>query len=291
MNGKSVSIIVAAYNNAPALEKALNAMLQLDYPVGFEIIVVNDGSTDNTKEVLDNFSSNPKIKVFHFDSNQGVCKARNKAISLAKNPFIVNMDQDSIPTKSWLKDLMSGFDSEKVGVVSSYGGFGGTSTGFRKTVLDKVQGYDEDYRYYREDTDLTFKIIEAGYSFKPVKAAFTEYRPGVKPSGFGLLKYVFQRWKYHMNDVLLFKKHPRLSTEFLDVKLGFIVNPLKDVSLAVGTWGEKKKLQLSSPRGFVFLENKTPLHAIVILLTGFFFMLGLKIFRLIGSIKYGKLLI
>lgn len=289
----NASIVVATYNRANVLQKVLNAMLKLHYPAEYEVIVVNDGSRDNTREVLENFSKNPKIKIINFEKNHGVCKARNEGIKIAKHEIVVNMDHDCIPKKNWLNDLVSGFDYEKVGVVSSYGGYGGTSTAFRKNLLEKVGGYDEDYGYYREDTDLTFKIIELGYEFKLVKADYVHEHTETKPKGIvGLVKYVFSRWKYHMNDVLLYKKHPnKLTKDFLDIRFGFLVNPLKDISLATGTWEKGRKLQLSSPRGITFLKNKGPLHALIIIFIGILYMIGLKFFRLIASIKYGKLLV
>lgn len=294
MNFPKASIIVATYNYAKVLDKVLNAMLKSDYPADFEIIIVNDGSTDNTREMLaKNFGKNKIITLINFEKNLGVCKARNAAIKKARYEIVVNMDHDCVPEKNWLKDLIKGFDSDKIGAVTSYGGYGGTSTAFRKQLLDKIGGYDEDYGYYREDTDLTFKIMELGYEFKQVKAEYVHDHEETKPKGIlGLINYVLKRWKYHMNDVLLYKKHPnKLTRDFLGIKFGILVNPLKDISLATGTWEKGRKLSLSSPRGIVFLENKTLLHTLIILLVGITYMLGLKFFRLIASIKYGKLLI
>ncbi len=287
------SIVVATYNNANVLRKTLNGLIQIVYPNDFEIIVVNDGSTDNTKQVLEKeFSNIFNIKIINFEKNSGVCKARNAGIALAQYEFVVNMDHDCVPSKSWLKDLISGFSSDKIGVVSSYGGFGGTSTAFRKNLLNKVGGYDEDYYYYREDTDLTFKIIELGYEFKLVKAEYFHDHTESKPLTIvNMLKYVFQRWKYHMNDVLLYKKHPRLAGDFLNIKFGFLISPLSDISLATNTWEKGRPLALSSPRGIVLIENKTIVHALVIVGVGIGYMFGLKFFRLLGSLKYGKFLI
>ncbi|MEM4662842.1 MAG: glycosyltransferase family 2 protein, partial [Candidatus Diapherotrites archaeon] len=124
-NLPNVSIIVATYNRANILRKTLNAMLKLKYPSKYEIIVINDGSTDNTREMLNKeFLGNDKITIINFEKNQGVCKARNAGIKIAKHEIIVTMDDDCIPDKNWLKDLVSGFSDPKVAVVSSYGGFG-----------------------------------------------------------------------------------------------------------------------------------------------------------------------
>jgi len=287
------SIVIAAFNNAKTLRKVLEAMLLLDYDNEFEVIVVNDGSTDNTKEMLEKeFAKEKKIKVINFEKNQGVCKARNAGINAAKHEIIVIMDHDCIPAKDWLKNLVSGFSSERIGIVSSYGYYGGTSTAFRAFLLRKVNGYDESFGYYREDTDLSFRIMELGYEFKLVKADFIHDHTETKPKNLiELFFYVLKRWKLHMNDVLLYKKHPKLAKDFLHVKFGFLVSPLADISLATGKWKKDSELKLSSPRGIIFLENKSIFHAIAIYFIAFIFMLGLKFFRLIGSIKYGKLLI
>jgi len=290
----NVSIVIATYNRANTLRKVLLAMLKLDYPARYEIIVVNDGSTDNTKEMLTReFLGNKKITIVNFEKNQGVCKARNEGIKLARYEIVVNMDHDCIPSKTWLRDLIKGFTSKKVGVVSSYGGFGGTSTAFRKELLEKVGGYDEDYRYYREDTDLTFKIIELGYEYKLVKADYFHDHIETKPAGFfGLLKYAFQRLRYHQNDVLLYKKHPNeLTRKFLHIRFGFLVDPIYDFKVATGLWKNKGSFELSSPRGIVFIQNKTPLHAFAIVLAGIGYVVAVKLARFWASIKLGKLLI
>jgi hypothetical protein len=91
--------------------------------------------------------------------------------------------------------------------------------------------------------------------------------------------------------VLLFKKHPVLGKKFLDVRLGFIVNPVKDFRVATGTWASGVSYSLSSPRGITYLENKTPLHAVLIFFGGLAWVTALKIVRLYGSIKFKKLLL
>ncbi len=288
------SIVIASYNSAPTLKKTLKGMLALDYPPGFEVLVVDDGSTDGTKEMLEKgFGKEKKIRVFH-NPHGGVCKARNTGIKNAANPIIVIMDHDCIPEKGWLRGLVKGFDSEKVGVVSSFDSFGGgTSTAFRKSVLGRLGGFDERFYYYREDTDLVFRVIEAGYGVKRVKAKFFHDHKMVKPSGFlNLLKHAWQRILYHKNDVLLYKKHPKLGKEFLGVKFGFIVSPAKDFGVATNRWaGPGKKFALSSPRGITYIENKGLAHSLAIFLTGVAYMASLKVVRLYGSVKFGKLLV
>ncbi|MEK6978360.1 MAG: glycosyltransferase family A protein [Candidatus Hydrothermarchaeota archaeon] len=292
---ESASIVTMTHNRAYVLGDTLEAMLSLDYPPGYEVIVVNDGSTDNTREVLARFKG--RIRVID-QERRGPCAARNTGIRAARHPFVIVMDDDCIPAREWLRDLMAGFDAPDVGVVSAFDVYGGTSTAFRREALEKTGLYDEEYFYYREDTDLVFRIMDAGYRAKKVRAVF-EHRHEY-PQGFlNGLRHAWERLFYHVNDVLLYKKNPERAREFLDVRLGFIRNPMKDFQTVTYTWSEDiptdlkpgERLRLSSPRGIVYLEAKTPLHTLAIIASGIAYALALKLVRLWGSIKYRKLLL
>ncbi len=289
----NASIVVATYNNRKTLEKALDALLRQESSGRYEVIVVNDGSTDGTKEFLHGYAKGKKIlRVFH-QKNSGVCRARNRGIENAEYEIVVNMDHDCIAGKNWLQKMVDGFDSSDVGVVSAYDYYGGTSTAFRKELLEKVGGYDEEYRYYREDTDLSFKIMDLGCKFKLVEANYFHDHVEAKPRGIaGFARHVLQRLYYHQNDVLLYRKHPtKVCEEFLHIKFGFMVDPLADFSAATGLWKKGGKIELSSPRGITFLENRGPLHALLIVLGGIGYAIAVKTSRLIGSMRFGKLLL
>ena len=287
-----VSIIILTWNGINHIVDCLESVQKSTY-LNYEIIVVNDGSTDETKKFLDEYKKDKKnLKVFH-KKNEGVCKARNKGIFEAKYEIIINMDHDCIAKKDWLEKMVKGFDSEKVGVVSAYDYYGGTSTAFKKELLKKVGGYDEAYGYYREDTDLSFKIMDLGYEFKLIKANYLHDHEEVKPKGIsGLAKYVIQRLYYHQNDVLLYKKHPtKVCEKFLNIRYGFLVDPMQDFKVVTGTWEKGKKMNLSSPRGITFMENKSPIHTLAIIIVGLGYVIAVKTSRLIGSIRFGKLLL
>ncbi|MBI4181503.1 MAG: glycosyltransferase family 2 protein [Candidatus Aenigmarchaeota archaeon] len=286
----SVTVIVATYNNRQALRPALRGMLAVDYPGRKDVIVVNDGSTDGTKEMLDReFQGLRGLTVVHLPHG-GVCRARNAGIGRARGQIIVNMDHDCVPAKGWLRALVDGF-TPGVGVVSSYGFYGGTSTAFLASVLREVGGYDERYAYYREDADLSFTIMERGWAFKLVDAPYTHDHAPVQPRGVrSIVRYAFQRWRYHMNDVLLFKQHPSLAGRFLHVRGGFLISPFADFRVATGLWNSGS-FALSSPRGMVFLPNRSPLHAGLIFLLGLLYVGGVKAYRLRGSLKHRKLLL
>ena len=289
----NASIIVSTYNNKKVLKKTLDALLKQDFKGKYEVLVVNDGSSDGTKEFLNEYKKGKTmLRIFH-QKNSGVCKARNKGIEEAKYEIIVNMDHDCIAEKKWLEKMVSGFNSKKIGVVSAYDYYGGTSTAFLKSILDKVGGYDEKYHYYREDTDLSFKIMDLGYEFKLIKTSYFHDHTETKPKTIiGLVKHVLQRLYFHQNDVLLYKKHPtKICKEFLNINHRFLIDPMQDFRVVTGTWDKGMGFSLSSPRGITFLENKTPIHTGIIILGGIGYVLAVKTSRFIGSLRFGKLLI
>jgi glycosyltransferase involved in cell wall biosynthesis len=87
-----VSVIIPAYNAAKTIEKTLQSVMDQDYP-SLEIIVIDDGSTDNTKDVVKNFSA--KIN-YIYQINSGVSAARNNGYKHAKGDFIQYLDADDI---------------------------------------------------------------------------------------------------------------------------------------------------------------------------------------------------
>ncbi len=293
---RSASIVVASFNGGEPLINAVKGMLNQDFSGKWEVIVVDDGSFDGkTPDLLrKNFGKNQNVTLI-FLPRSGVCKTRNAGIRAAKYDVVINMDHDDNPEKDWLRIMMRGFDSPNVGAVSGYGHFGGTSTGFRKDILNHLGGYDEDYFYYREDTDLSFRVMELGFEYRKVEGAkWHGDRTLVTPRGMGsILRYTIQRFTYHMNDVLLHKKHSgKRVNDFLHVIGIFFVNPVEDFNVATGLWkGDPHTFELSSPRGMTFLSNTGVISFILIVMVGLGYAFGIKWARLAGSLKHGHLLI
>jgi cellulose synthase/poly-beta-1,6-N-acetylglucosamine synthase-like glycosyltransferase len=294
---KTASIVVATLNGGEPLIKAIHGMLRQKFDGKYEVIVVDDGSFDGvTPHLLQKNFANDKRVILIFLPRSGVCKARNAGIRAAKYEVVINMDHDDNPESDWLQIMVNGFNSPSVGAVSAYGHYGGTSTGFRKDLLDYLGGYDEDFFYYREDTDLSFRIIELGYEYVKVNGArWHGDRTLVTPKTMQkIILYTLQRFKYHMNDVLLHKKHSasKLCNEFLHVKGYFIIDPVVDFKVATGLWNDdKQNFELSSPRGMTFIRNHSIFHFILIVLIGISYAFAIKWARLAGSIKHGHLLV
>lgn len=116
-NGK-VSIIVAAYNAERFLDECIKSVLNQTYK-NWELIIVNDGSTDSTKEIAESYLSE-KVKVIN-QSNQGAITARNVGFYHAEGEFLVILDADDIIYNTKLEkqvDYIRSFESfENVSLV------------------------------------------------------------------------------------------------------------------------------------------------------------------------------
>src|ERR1044071_8840378 len=92
--GPLVSICMPAYNAAKYIDATLESILNQTYE-NIEIIVVNDGSTDGTKEILTKYSHRDNIRILHTE-NRGQCVAANKAYEQASGEYIKFFDADDI---------------------------------------------------------------------------------------------------------------------------------------------------------------------------------------------------
>lgn len=87
-----VTIIVPTYNRAHTLDRCIKSIL-LQTHRNLEIIIVNDGSTDDTESVIDNFEDN-RIKVLRYSENKGVCAAKNTGLNSIKGEWFTFLDSD-----------------------------------------------------------------------------------------------------------------------------------------------------------------------------------------------------
>jgi len=110
-----VSVIIPAFNEAKGIAGTLKSALKLDYPKDkLEIIVVDDGSKDDTYKIASKFKSK-MVKVYRFEKNKGKGAAMNYAIKKSKGEFIVTMDADNvIVEKGTLKHMVSNFKNPKI---------------------------------------------------------------------------------------------------------------------------------------------------------------------------------
>jgi glycosyltransferase involved in cell wall biosynthesis len=97
------SIIIPSYNRAHIISRAIQGVLDQTFQ-DFEIVIVDDGSTDNTKEILQEFTGDTRIKSI-YQTNAGVCAARNTGAKQAEGEFLIFLDSDDTVEKSWLQDF------------------------------------------------------------------------------------------------------------------------------------------------------------------------------------------
>jgi poly-beta-1,6-N-acetyl-D-glucosamine synthase len=192
-----VTIIVPAFNEGAVIASAVKSLLELDYPA-FEILVVDDGSTDDTREVVSALEGRYGDVTVRLVSkvNGGKASALNTGLALARHQYVLCMDGDSRLSRDTLRAAMRHFADPRVAAVAGNvkvanrrnlwtrlqaleyieglnmarraQGFlrvvniiPGPIGVFRKDILLELGGYDTDT--FAEDADLTLKILTADW--------------------------------------------------------------------------------------------------------------------------------
>jgi len=193
MNGVKVSIIVPAYNAEKTIQKCLNSLINIDYN-SYEIIVVDDGSTDRTWDILKEYSDANDNLVCVRQKNSGPASARNRGVSISNGKIIFFTDSDCIVPESWIKGLLKYFNGSSIGAVGGslkpvtidsiierfdqrrrenlYGNekkfvdaLPTCNLAVRRSVFEEVGGFDESFKYASaEDYDLCYRIRDKGYA-------------------------------------------------------------------------------------------------------------------------------
>lgn len=211
MGSEKVSIIIPCYNQANYLEDAIESALT--QTIHCEVIVVNDGSTDNTSEIA---------KKYHVllveKTNGGLSSARNAGIAVAKGEYILTLDADDIITQDFIEKTI-GID-DIVGTQQQE--FGDSHTLwinnnlhptfedfkknnqinccslFKKEIWEKVGGYDERLKRGLEDWHFWLKATRAGYTVTIVPEPLFFYRK----HGQSMISYVYANYDSVYNEMI-----------------------------------------------------------------------------------------
>jgi len=186
-----VSVVVLTRNRAASLTRTLEALAALDY-AAYEIVVVNNGSADDTAQVISRF---PVRHVFYPRPHIGLC--RQLGVEAARGEIIAMCDDDCVPDRAWLRCLISRLESERdIGLVGGrivnvgfpqaarYKGrgrigpngrlifvadarqadyFGAANQAFKRVAFEAVGGYDPFFRCGYEEPDLILRLKKAGF--------------------------------------------------------------------------------------------------------------------------------
>ena len=202
-----ISVVVCSYNGAETIRECLEALQKVDYP-DFEVIVVNDGSTDELAKIAGEYPVN-----LISTPNRGLSSARNTGMLAATGEIVAYIDDDAYPDAHWLQYLAHAFttgDYAGIGgpnipppgdgiiaesVANAPGGpahvlisdqiaehIPGCNMAFRREALLAVGGFDPLYRAAGDDVDLCWKIQAAGMiiGFHPSAVVWHHRRNSVK---------------------------------------------------------------------------------------------------------------
>lgn len=112
-----VSIVIPAFDEEATIGKTLDALLNLDYP-DYEVIVVDDGSTDTTADVVTRDLSSGRVRLVQKQINEGKAMALNDALPVCRGEILLFLDSDIVATPSLLRTLVPHFAAPRVGAVT-----------------------------------------------------------------------------------------------------------------------------------------------------------------------------
>ncbi|GEM_PF-7031965 len=106
MSDPLVSIFIPAYNASSFIKQAIESVLAQSYP-NYELIIINDASTDNTAEIINQYQTHPNIKVYHNIINLGVAPNWNYGLRFCKGEFIVRLNADDFFAPLYLEKVIA----------------------------------------------------------------------------------------------------------------------------------------------------------------------------------------
>jgi GT2 family glycosyltransferase len=223
-----VSVVVCTYNGGRTLDQCLRSLVALDYPA-YEIIVVDDGSTDDTAAILERF---PEIRAIRH-ANRGLSVARNVGLHAATGAIVAYTDSDCYADPDWLTHLVHQLQRNGAAAV---GGpnltpedgwlsacvaaapgqpthvlesdqeaehIPGCNMAFRREILESINGFDPQYRKAGDDVDICWRLQQAGYWITFAPGAFVWHHRRQNPHA-----YLRQQAGYGEAEALLQFKHP-----------------------------------------------------------------------------------
>ncbi len=225
-----MSIVIPTFNGAARIGNCLDAILRQAATRDVEVLVVNDGSRDNTAEVIQGY---PGVRLIN-QTNAGPAAARNRGAKEARGTILLFTDDDCVPTPGWLDAMLEPFkDPEVAGVkgvyrthqielvarfvqleyedryrlmngLSSIDFIDTYSAGFRRDRFLEIGGYDVSFPVAcAEDVELSYRMSARGWEMKFAPHAVVYH---THPSS--LSRYLQKKYKFAFWRVLAVRKNP-----------------------------------------------------------------------------------
>jgi O-antigen biosynthesis protein len=229
----SMSVVICAHNAAKTLDECLTHACALEYP-DLEVIVVNDGSTDETAQIA---QRHPRVRLVSIP-HSGLSMARNEGWQAARGALVAYLDSDAYPTPEWPYFLALGFDGTRVAgvggpnvpppgdprgahiVARAPGGplqvmlsdtraehVPGCNMAFWRDMLRDVDGFDPVYTSAGDDVDMCWKVLDREWEigFHPAALVGHHARGDVRA-------YIRQQRGYGQAEALVEARHPHRFT-------------------------------------------------------------------------------
>lgn len=235
-----VDIVVPVYNGEKTISSCLDSLMELDFPKDkLEIIVVDNSSTDATKEIIKSYP----VK-YVFENKRCPGAARNKGIKESTSELIAFIDADCVADRLWLKNIIKGFMNEVIGgcggkilthnpktliekyytsreAISQEKGLiylfrlAGSNAIFRRKVLQEVGLFDDSF-VANEDIDLSWRILLKGHqlNYVPEAIVYHSHLMGIK----GFLEQWFE---YGYGASYLLKKYTDFAKRAFEERTSF----------------------------------------------------------------------
>lgn len=247
-----VSIIIPAFNSGLTLSRTIEACLKQSYPEDkLEVIVVDDGSGDDTKAVVERFGVR-----YSYQEKAGPASARNNGWRNSKGEAMCFTDADCIPEPDWVSKLVRHYGINDIGAVAgSYSihgspylldkfvhyeiknrhtrmrkyihSFGTYNVMIKKSVLEATGGFDPGYcNASGEDTDLSYKIVKAGYKIYFERDALVSHKNILKLWKYFTVQFRHGYWRmklYRGNSAMIARDEYAYWKDFLEVFLAMSV--------------------------------------------------------------------
>lgn len=219
---KKVSVYIPCFNSEKTIKKCIESVINQTYPVG-EIIIIDDGSTDNTLKLISEYN----VRLIKHKKNEGLAKARNTGVLYSRNEFIAALDSDCYASPTWLEYLIKSLNKKTLcgaggklieaktkclvnkwraqHMPQNWGDkkllnplfLYGSNSLFKRSLIQKIGMYNPKFKKNYEDVDLSNRIKKKyGLIYQP-KAVVYHLK---KDSTFSVLRN-YWNWNLHSTKI------------------------------------------------------------------------------------------